>query len=145
MNSDRLGVITFFGILVPGAYLMGVFALAFSSILELYGLNGHARAVAFISKNIGLVAGIFLFVSYLLGVLVRLFAPRYVDSLSTWYLLHIRRNKDAWVKDIFPYVASLTTRLQKDGMDDVLKIMNRLNPAFGIENNTVFFQIIISA
>ena len=44
------------------------------------------------------------------------------------------------MKDIFPYKASLTTRLQKDGMEEVLKIMDLLNPAFGMDNNTVFFN-----
>jgi putative Mn2+ efflux pump MntP len=108
--------------------------------LELSALHGHTRAVAFVSKNIALSGAIFLFVAYLLGVLVRLFAPRYVDSLSKGYLLHIRRNKNTWVTDRFPYATSLKTRLEKDGMGDVLTMMNRLNPSFKEDNNTVFFN-----
>jgi hypothetical protein len=64
MNSDKLGVIAFFGILVPGAYLAGILAMSFASIVELGGLAGHVRVVGFISHNTAMSAGVFLFVAY---------------------------------------------------------------------------------
>jgi len=141
MLSDRLGVITFFGILVPGAYLAGVLGLAVYSILDFTGHQYHALTIEFASKNLGLFTGIFLFLSYLLGVLVRLFAPNYVDTLSKYYLIYIKRKSEKdWVKDDFPYEVSLTSRLKEDGMAKVLDLMRSLNPTFGEKKNNVFFN-----
>ncbi len=140
MNSDRFGVIAFFGILVPGSYLTGIFVFAIASILELSGLNGHCQTVAFITQNIVFSTSVFFFISYLVGVLVRLFAPHYVDNLSTFYLFHIRRNKKVWGKDVFPYKERVVSGLKKYGMAKIPEFMERLNPNYGDNGNTPFLN-----
>jgi hypothetical protein len=140
MPSDKFGVITFFGILIPGAYLAGILVISVASGIELCGLAGHESIVSFVSQYTALSAGVFLFVAYLLGVLVRLFAPEYVDKLSTLYLVHVRRNNEKWVKDKFPYKETLTFRLSADGMVRVPQLMSRLNSTYGRPGNTSFFN-----
>ena len=51
MQSERLGVITFFGILIPGTYLVGILLLAAASVLELSNIHGHVRIFEFMSKR----------------------------------------------------------------------------------------------
>jgi hypothetical protein len=140
MISDRLGVITFFGILVPGAYLAGVLVMTVASSIELCGLGGHERIVKVLSQETALFGGVFLFVAYLLGVLVRLFAPEYVDLFSRLYLVHVRRSKKEFVRDVFPYERTITARLKNDGMGRIPELMYRLNPAYAHTGNTPFFN-----
>jgi hypothetical protein len=140
MNTARLGVIPFFGILVPGSYFAGVLFCAFASTLELFGLYGQDQSVAFVSDNIALSASVFFFISYLIGVLIRLFAPDVVDNLSTRYLLHIRQKKEAWVTDSFPYEATLTSDLTEDGMPKIPELMGRLNSRYGNKDNKHFLN-----
>lgn len=140
MQSERLGIVTFFGILVPGTYLAATVVLSLSSVFELLGYNGHAETYNFLHENIALSASAFFFVSYLFGVVLRLFAPHNVDKLARLYLVHIRRNKDDWVKDIFPYKNSLAVRFEKDGMHKMSSFMECLNDRHGVPDNTVFFN-----
>ena len=127
MSSGKLGVVTFFGILVPGAYLAAVLLATFASVAELLRQDGHERVLAFVAENTVLSAGIFLFVAYLLGVLLRLFAPEYVDSISSWYLRCVVCDVDDWVTDAFPYEKTVDAHLQKKGMGKVTELMSRLN------------------
>jgi hypothetical protein len=46
MQSERLGVIVFFGILVPGVYLGCILVLVMASGLEVLGLDGHDAVLA---------------------------------------------------------------------------------------------------
>ncbi|MEW5734844.1 MAG: hypothetical protein AB1921_08310 [Thermodesulfobacteriota bacterium] len=140
MTSDRVGVITFFGILVPGAYLAGIIILCISSGIELFGLQGHSHLIKVLSQQTALFAGVFLFVAYLLGVLVRLFAPEFVDFISEWYLVQIRKTDHDWAKDKFPYESTLRSRLQNDGMGKITELMSKLNSSYGKERNTPFFN-----
>ena len=140
MQSERLGIITFFGILVPGTYLAATVVLIVSSAFQLFGYNGYAVTYNVLHENIAVSASAFFFVSYLFGVVLRLFAPHIVDKLSGWYLVHVRRKKDDWVSDIFPYKKSLAVRFEKDGMHKISDFMERLNDRYGVPNNTVFFN-----
>ncbi len=140
MNSDRFGVIAFFGILVPGSYLTGIFVFAIASILELAGLNGHCNVGAFVTQNIVFSSSVFFFISYLIGILIRLFAPHYVDNLSTFYLFNIRRDKKAWGKEVFPYKERVVSGLKKYGMAKIPEFMERLNPSYGDNDNTPFLN-----
>jgi len=119
---------------------MGILVLAVTACLELMNLQGHTKVLEIIGKSVTLSAAAFFFVSYLLGVLVRLFAPDFVDRLSKNYLRIIRRNKEDWIKDVFPYKKSLTSYLTRNGMAKVPMLMTRLNSAFGKKNNTSFFN-----
>lgn len=146
MQSERLGVITFFGILIPGSYLSGVFLLSIASFLVLTKSGGHWRLFELMSNNAVFSSLSFFFISYLLGVVLRLFAPSQVDSLSEYYLEYIRRKKNRknqknrWVKDVFPYKETLTSALESGGMAKIPKQMEKLNKTYGNENNTIFFN-----
>lgn len=140
MTSGRLSVITFFGVLVPGAYLAGILVMGVASVAELCGLAGHEHILNFVSQNTGLFAGVFLFIAYLLGVLVRLFAPEYVDSLSTLYLAYVLRHKREWVTDVFPYGKTLSSRLRESGMGKIPDLMSKLNSTYGQARNKEFFN-----
>ena len=111
MKFEQLGVVAFFGILIPGSYLAVFILLAFACALEVGGISGHSEIFAFLNQNTILSSTAFLFVSYFLGVLVRLFAPGVVDRASTFYLSVICQNKAEWVYDIFPYQKTLSTTL----------------------------------
>jgi hypothetical protein len=140
MHSERVGIITFFGILIPGSYLLAIIVLVVASTLEAFGLGGHASVFEFASANVALSAAVFLFASYLLGMVVRLFAPRVVDELSKWYFVHLRRKRNGWVADVFPYRRSLTSWFAKGGMAKIPALLQRVNPHYGDDNNTLFFN-----
>lgn len=140
MNYDRMGVIAFFGILIPGSYLTGVLILFAASCLEIAGLNGHAYMREVITFNIAISTTAFLFISYLLGVLVRLFAPNYVDALSKYYLRYLRLKKNKWITDCFPYQETLSSIFLKSGMNKVTELFGQLNPKYGQKGNTTFFN-----
>jgi hypothetical protein len=140
MKSDRLGVIPFFGILVPGSYLAGILLLGFASTLTLFCHTTHGQAFEFLKLGTAFSVAAFFFVAYLLGMILRLFAPDKVDNWSTFFLTRIRRNKTPWAMDVFPYKNTLATRLAKDGMVKIPDLMARLNPSYGRDGNTPFFN-----
>ena len=111
-----------------------------ASCIKIYGSIGHAQTFNVISKNIALSSVAFFFISYLLGFLVRLFAPKVVDRMSKFYLYHVRRKREKWVTDVFPYKDTLSKRLKSDGMEDVPDLIARLNAKYGRNNNTSFFN-----
>lgn len=93
MQLERLGVIVFFGIIVPGAFLTASILLAFACLLEVNGIRGHAEIFSLISKSLVLSTTAFFFLSYLLGVVLRLFAPSKVDKSSAFFLDRTRNLK----------------------------------------------------
>jgi hypothetical protein len=153
MQFERLGVIVFFGILVPGAYLTASLLLAFACVLELTGIHGHSEIFSFFSRNLALSASGFLFLSYLLGMVVRLFAPNAVDKLSTYYLIFTRfrsrkEEKNDWIYDVFPYQNSIARHMEKQGLSKVTTFIESLNREYGRLRNTTFFgycKLIIEA
>ena len=140
MTYGRFGVIAFFGIFIPGAYFTGIIFLSFASVLELSNLGGHYRVFELLRNNIVFFSTVLFLISYFLGVLVRLVAPRFAEKLSTIYLKHFRRKKDIWATDTFPYSKSLTERLKKDGIYKVIELTESLNNLHGRKNNTPFFN-----
>lgn len=120
--------------------MAGILVMGVASVAELCGLAGHEHMVTFVSQNTGLFAGVFLFVAYLLGVLVRLFAPEYVDGLSTLYLAYFLQDKREWVTDEFPYEKTLTSRLRESGMGKIAAMMSKLNSTYGEARNKEFFN-----
>jgi hypothetical protein len=140
MQTERIGIIAFLGIFMPGSYISGVLFFAMASCVKIYGSVGHAQTFNTISKNIALSSLAFFFISYLLGVLVRLFAPKVVDRMSKIYLYHARRKREKWVTDVFPYKDTISKRLINDGMEDIPDLIARLNDKYGRKNNTSFFN-----
>jgi hypothetical protein len=114
MKSDRFGVIAFIGILVPGAYLAGVLVAAIISYFALVDHELLRKAVRFIAEKPTIPASVFVFVAYLLGVLLRLFAPMVVDRLSTFYFQHVRPGKAAHTNSIVPSTAPITSPASGD-------------------------------
>lgn len=139
MKFEQLGIIAFFGVLVPGAYLTAFLMLGFACLLELGGIQGYAEIFAFMSQHSLLSSTAFLFISYLLGVVIRLFSVRIVDKASMLFLRFICRKKEEWLDDIFPYQQILGKRLDKEGMSPVTELIKSLNEKYGQDNNTSFF------
>lgn len=134
MKFEQLGVIAFFGILIPGAYLTTFFILAFACILELSGLQGHAEIFSFMSQHSLLSSTAFFFVSYLFGVILRLLpAPTIADKMSNY----IPGQK---TKDNFPYQETLLSDLEPLGMSQVTDLIADLNKKYGKEDNVEFFN-----
>lgn len=140
MKFEQLGIIAFFGVLVPGAYLTAFFILAFACVLELFGIQGHGEIFLFMGQHSLLSSTAFLFISYLLGVVIRLFSVRVVDRISMWFLRVICRNKEIKDSDTFPYQQALEKRLDKEGMSLVTNLIKRLNQKYGFSGNTSFFN-----
>lgn len=140
MQLERLGVIVLFGIVVPGAYLTVFILLAFASILELQGIPGHLEILTLLGKHVLFSSTAFFFISYLFGVVLRLFAPSVIEKLCGWYLKVIRRKKDRWLQAVFPYKESLAEWLEEVGMKKVPDFIITLNEQYGYENNTPFFN-----
>jgi hypothetical protein len=144
MQLERLGVIVFFGMIVPGAFLTASILLAFACLLEVNGIRGHAEIFSFVGKNLVLTTTAFFFLSYLLGVVLRLFAPNVVDKASSFYLRFFRRKKkkdpkNAWVFEPFPYKNSLASHMRKQGMAEVTAFIESLDKEYGNPGNTTFF------
>lgn len=148
MQLERLGVIVLFGIIVPGAYLTVFLLLALISILDWTGLSGYTQVFALLSTKVILSSTIFFLVSYLFGVLLRLFAPSLVDKASTKFL-KIRYKKQSeeeyniyqdWINDPFPYENTIKSEMQHFGMIKIAKFIERLNKKYGTKNNTTFIN-----
>jgi small-conductance mechanosensitive channel len=144
MQFDRFGVVTFFGILIPGAYLATILILATACSFELRGIFGHAEIFSYLSANFLPSTTILLFFSYLLGVLVRLFSPNAVDRASTYYL-RLRRGKrkpsaTSWIEEKFPYKESIAKRCREDGMGEVLACIESINISYARPGNNTFFN-----
>jgi len=140
MQFEKLGVIAFFGILVPGAYLTVFLILAFACLLELNGIPGHLEIFSFMSKHSLLASTAFFFISYLFGVVMRLFAPGFVDKVSTLYLKYIRHKKDEWTGDTFPYQETNERHMKNMGMAVIPAFIKSLNKRYGAHDNTTFFN-----
>jgi hypothetical protein len=138
MKPDRFGVIDFFGILVPGFYLAGVIALCVASALKLLGHDVHSLFISYTKDNGALVASGVLLFAYLLGVVLRLLPPSNVDALSSWFTRHVSLIEEDWVADKFPYMQTISARLEKDGMKAVSETMKWINPHYGAPENTRF-------
>jgi len=139
VQLERLGVIIFFGMIVPGAFLTASILLAFACLFEATGIRGHAEIFSFIGKNLVLSTTAFFFLSYLLGVVLRLFAPNLIDNASTVYLKIILRKNDLWVSEPFPYKKSLASHMEKQGMAKITAFIEGLNGEYGNPGNATFF------
>jgi hypothetical protein len=93
MGFTSLGIIDLFGILTPGVFLFG------NIILILYGID---RLPLGMLKDPFLAIVLIFFGGYLLGSILRLVHPKWVDSLVSLYLRKIRRDKK-WAEEKFPY------------------------------------------
>ena len=140
MQLSKLGIIGFFGILIPGAYIGGIILIIIINCASAFSWFEDMKYLKMTSANVLFYSAIYLSVSYLIGVLVRLFAPSIVDQLSTLYLSRIRNIQDAWVTDIFPYKITLASRLRMDGMNKIPCLLNRINSNYGANHNKSFFN-----
>lgn len=144
MQAERFGIITFFGILVPGTYLAGAIVLAVAGTLELLDMQGHSTIFKFVKENAGLSATSFFFIAYLFGIVARMTPPDYLDRLSTIYLRHIRGKNDPAsepeISDPFPYHRFLERRLEDSGLACVTDFMEKHNPEYASPRNYQFFN-----
>ncbi|MEO1260532.1 MAG: hypothetical protein AAFZ15_17175 [Bacteroidota bacterium] len=146
MQSERLGIVTFFGIFIPGSYLAGTLVLGLACFLAIFGIdNSHGLIIAYAKGSSALFTAIFIFISYLLGVVIRLYAPDSVDSLSTFYLTKIRKRKELWVKEPFPYTKSMQSRFEKSGMGEVIVFLKKLNKEFSNKSYFNYCKLLIIA
>lgn len=137
MQSQRIGIINFFGVLIPGSFLSFYILLIIACILEISGMsNSHRVILDSINAN-GLVFSTgFFFVSYLLGMVIRLHAPSKVDKYAT-SLLNIIGKKGDWVNEDFPYSNSLTNWFKANGLGHVIEFMEEENENYA---NKTFFN-----
>lgn len=149
----KLGIIEFFGILVPGAYLGGGLSVIPIVVLLSGEVISGNQLHTIVSKNAWLLTPSFLLVSYLLGMTMRLVAPDVVDRSSTWYFRllrwkcltktvdkHKQIDKDnLWVFEKFPYKRSMERTLRKRGMIKVISSVKGLNSRYALSFNTAFF------
>ena len=66
-----------------------------------------------------LFTGSFFFISYLLGNVIRLYAPEKADNRSTWYLKRLGK-KELWTSEEFPYQKSIDSRFRNSGLGQVI-------------------------
>lgn len=141
MKFENLGVILFFGVIIPGSYLTLLVLLVFAGILKLNGICVHDDILKFISSNTLMLFLIFFLSSYLLGIVLRLFALSLIDEISEWYLKHIHRKKyrcdlddkekGICIQGTFPYLESVRGLMNNQGMPEVPKLIESLNKNYG--------------
>lgn len=144
MILSRLGIVGFFGLLIPGSYLLGSVLLALF-VLGLGIPSFHLPGLAtFVQKQSILFSATFLLLSYLLGVLMRLLGPNRLDKISTWYFRNLRRNpvskKNLWKYEKFPYRWSISTALRRAGLAHIHIFLKKHNPLYARSDNTPFFN-----
>ncbi len=94
LQSVGIGIITFFGIFVPGAYLAGLSILAYACALEFYCtvtgniVNGHKEVFNYFTNEINILLSLPILIAhaYLLGVGNHIVSPDWIDYLSTKFL-----------------------------------------------------------
>ena len=141
---ERVGIVGFFGVLVPGSYLACFICLAilamFSESPEIFGQN--TKAV--LESGTIVVTSIFLLFAYLLGMLLRLIGPDRVDWFSAFWFRRILRKRvnrrNLWMFEHFPYKYSLQNALRRAGMGKVVDCMRKLNARYALPGNTPFFN-----
>ena len=116
MQTERLGLITFFGIIIPGTYLSFVMLLALATTLVHFKIyESHAFIIDKINNSPIVFAAAFFFLSYLYGEGIRMYAPGNTDKISTAFLKIFRR-KDKWKTEKFPYRNSINDWFIKSGL-----------------------------
>jgi hypothetical protein len=143
MIIGRLGLVGFFGILIPGIYLAATLFTALVSLLAVLGIPVQKSILDPLSTNTALITSSGLLVSYLLGVLMRVIGVHNVDSLSTWY--HYQRGKpnsanNSWASEKFPYKESMKVTFDRLGMRGIPLFLEKLNPNYADADNTLFFN-----
>jgi len=141
METERIGTVAFFGILIPGAYLAASLLLYCACVLELHCKDGHGIIMAGLRESIAVSAVAFFLVSYLFGVAVRLFATMMTDAvvcLPRRVLCLFTGKSWKTERDAFPYRKMLTKRLEACGMSRIPAFMDRVNPLFGTEDSAFF-------
>ena len=145
MQTERFGIIDFFGIFIPGSYLGGMMLLGVVGLLDLTGIpDSHIFIFDKIKENQTFFAAVFVFVSYLLGVVLRLYAPESIDKLSTAYLKLLRVKKE-WVTDSFPYSSTLIPVFEKSGTSAITDFLFSINPKFGTKPYFNYCKLLIVA
>ena len=133
MRTERIGLVTFFGILVPGAYTCAVFIVLFADILELFdfreeSLNKFEYLYNQIYSNIIrdklLYVTVFIFVSYLIGIIIRLFATDKIEKISWRFQRPLGKKLNKKIikdmkKEPFPYEKSCRYILTETGMEKI--------------------------
>lgn len=144
MIFSQLGIVAFFGLLVPGAYLLASMLLVATVLaieFELVNLD-HLRYA--MEQSLLLSSTAFLLISYLLGVLMRLVGPNTVDRLSTWYFRYIVRAPDdeenCWMYEEFPYPISTKKMFEKKGLEYIGSFFMNKDERFFRERNSDFFN-----
>jgi hypothetical protein len=140
MQTERLGIINFFGIFIPGSYIAGIVFLVFTSSLKLAEVMAMTQFFNIISQNMVLSSVVLFFISYLFGVLVRLLSPNAVDRLSKFFLYYILQKRGLWVTEIFPYKESILKRLSDFGMGKIHYFIENLSIDYGKKKNTAFLN-----
>ena len=98
MDFTRLGILDLFGILTPGAFLLG-------NIIIISVVIGKSAKLSLFDPFLSIVA--IFFISYLFGTILRLVNPGRVDGYTSLYFKHIKGYKGDWVDDKFPYIYHL--------------------------------------
>lgn len=139
----RLGFVGFFGLLVPGAYVLTSLIVVVMTLLSNLGSLSWADLWSRIPDNSLLFSAVFFLFSYLLGVLMLLVGHGKVDQLSTMYFRWIglapvsRRN--LWKYESFPYRWTVSLTLKRAGVGHVCKFFRDNNPSY---DRSVHFSFI---
>lgn len=92
MVVGQLGIIGFFGVLVPGLYLLASFSVSAVVVFLEFGNGTFSVLVSDVKSGILTLSTGFLLLSYLLGVLMRLVGPNRIDAMSCMYFRWVRRD-----------------------------------------------------
>ena len=76
----------------------------------------------------------FLFVSYLFGVVIRLFSVQFVDKVSMFFY----RKKEGRFDEPFPYQQRIETYFKDNGMTSVTDLMKKLNAEYSHQDRSFF-------
>lgn len=132
MQTERLGIISFFGIFIPGTLLSFILCLGIFCVFEAFGVpNSLQKILGLVEKNTTLFATAFFITSYLLGMVVRLYSPEKIDEKATkfansWVGKYYVREENR-LPEKFPYSDSVESHLNNRGLKRVVDFMNNQN------------------
>jgi hypothetical protein len=141
---ERVSIVGFFGILVPGFYLLLSLCLALlTSFAASRGEFGKST-LELLRAGPLVITTMFLFVAYLLGMLLRLIGPDPIEWLSRiWFRTCLARpvNRDnLWMFERFPYRHTTQNSLKKKGMSKINDLMRAQNARYAFTGNTSYFN-----
>ncbi|MCK4342682.1 MAG: hypothetical protein KAY37_13275 [Phycisphaerae bacterium] len=141
---ERIGIVGFFGVLVPGSYLASSICIAILAICSGSPETLGENTKVLLETGTVVVTSAFLLFAYLLGMLLRLIGPDRIDWLSAFWFRRILRKpvnrRNLWMFERFPYRHSLENALKRAGMSKVIEVMRKLNAQYALPGNTPFFN-----